>query len=324
MEFDIKIPESHDYNVGDHIEFHKTTLQICIKHGVPPKDIGLRMEYEVKVNEEEKSFKWGGFSEFTEKKAIADHNRDSRIKGLTATLRAATKHFDPIICDHANHVLNLIKNYGDLVHADYDAETAGIDSLLSKLNSNDYALSVQTLNIEPWLVELEKYNNLFKSYVTDTELEQLKKPATSSKSIRKATDAALRKITNRITSRIDVDGPDEYIAFVTEFNIHVDHYNSLVHEHRGRLHAKIDVSNAEIETIAVQSYTGKPISVIPVVKISKEEKDGAVKIVELVFSKDFTVGYKNNVGIGTATLIITGIGKYSGEIVTTFNIVEIE
>jgi lactocepin len=98
----------------------------------------------------------------------------------------------------------------------------------------------------------------------------------------------------------------------------------LVHEHRGRLHAKVDISNAEIETIAVQSYTGKPISVIPVIKISKEDKNGKVKIVELAFSKDFTVGYKNNVGIGTATLIITGIGKYSGEIVTTFNIVEIE
>jgi lactocepin len=120
---------------------------------------------------------------------------------------------------------------------------------------------------------------------------------------------------------MDIEGTGEYVPFVTEFNAHVEHYNNLVHEHRGRLHVKIDISSAEINPVAIQSYTGKPISVIPVVKISKEEKDGKVKIVELTFSKDFTVGYKNNIAIGTATLVITGIGKYSGEIVTTFNIV---
>jgi hypothetical protein len=321
MVLEIKIPESHDFNAGDHMEFHKTTVLICSKHGMPIKDPQLLIGYQGAVSVEEKSFTRGRVSEFTEKKATADHNRDNRIKGLTATVRAATKHFDPVISGHAKHVLNLIKNYGDLAHADYDAETAGIDSLLSKLNSDDYTLSVQTLNIAPWLTELEQYNNLFKTFATGTESEELKKPAGSAKSIRKASDESLRKIINRINSRIDIDGEEEYIAFVTEFNVHVEHYNNLVHEHQGRIHAKTNISGAEIETIAVQSYTGKPISVIPVVKVSKEEKDGTVNIVELVFSKDFTVGYKNNVAIGTATLIITGIGKYSGEIVTTFNIV---
>jgi hypothetical protein len=51
-----------------------------------------------------------------------------------------------------------------------------------------------------------------------------------------------------------------------------------------------------------------------------KEKDGTVKIVEPVFSTDFTVAYQNNVNPGTARLIITGIGKYVGEIDTTFNI----
>jgi hypothetical protein len=56
--------------------------------------------------------------------------------------------------------------------------------------------------------------------------------------------------------------------------------------------------------------------VIPEVSISKDDKN-----VELTFSEDFSVAYKNNVERGTATLIIKGIGKYASEIVTTFNIV---
>jgi hypothetical protein len=60
--------------------------------------------------------------------------------------------------------------------------------------------------------------------------------------------------------------------------------------------------------------------VIPTVKIRKTEKDGAITVVELRFSEDFTVGYKNNTNPGSATLTITGIGRYTGQIITTFNI----
>jgi hypothetical protein len=54
--------------------------------------------------------------------------------------------------------------------------------------------------------------------------------------------------------------------------------------------------------------------------ITREKKDGSVAVVELVFSRDFEVGYRNNVEPGTATLIITGIGRYRGEMTTRFNI----
>jgi hypothetical protein len=320
MELEFNTQELHDYNVGDHLEFHKSMLLIFLKYGIAINDPELLADYQKIVIEEEKSFKLGLRSEFTEKKAIIDYKRDRGLTGLGSMLRAATKHFDPEISDNAKYVLILFKSYGNLVNADYDAETAGIDSLIARLNSSDYAHAVQVLGLAPWIAELEKYNNLFKSYAAETELEQVKKPTISAKAIRKATDEAMRKITKRVTSLINLNGPDEYVPLVTEFNIHVDHYNNLVHERHGRLHVKIDISDAEIDPVAVQSYTGKPVHVIPVVKLRKEEKDGSVTIVELVFSEDFSVGYKNNINLGTAKLIITGIGKYKGEVVTTFNI----
>jgi hypothetical protein len=86
---------------------------------------------------------------------------------------------------------------------------------------------------------------------------------------------------------------------------------------------KTDLSQGEVAPIEVQQYTGKPVYVIPSVKVRKTEKDGTVTVIELVFSEDFTVGYRNNIAPGTATLLIDGIGKYTGQIVTTFNIVAI-
>jgi hypothetical protein len=239
---------------------------------------------------------------------------------MTGTVRSATKHFDPSMRDNAKHVLNLIDSHGDLVNADCNAETAGIDSLIAKLNSKDYIAAVEALGIVPWLVELEKYNIIFKGYIDEAEEELVEKPSVKYRDARNETDKALRKIIRRVFSLMDINGPEAYRQFISEYNVHVTLYNTQLNEHYGRLHAKTDISNAEINTIPVQLYTSEPVYVIPVVKLQKEDKDEDEDIIELVFSKDFTVRYKNNVAVGTATLIITGIGKYSGEIVTTFNI----
>jgi hypothetical protein len=176
------------------------------------------------------------------------------------------------------------------------------------------------LGLAPWTQELETENNLFKTYVEDTTLEQIEKPEVSPKDSRKQTDDALRAITDRVMARINIEGPDYFVDFVKEFNVTTDHYNTLVREHYGRLHARTDITPAEIAEITLQPYTGKPVFVIPSLTLRITEKDGTTKIVEPVFSVDFTVAYQNNVNRGTARLIITGIGKYVGEIDTTFNI----
>ena len=67
-----------------------------------------------------------------------------------------------------------------------------------------------------------------------------------------------------------------------------------------------------VAKIADQKYTGSPIE--PTLVISS----GATK---LTLGKDYTVTYKNNVESGVATAVITGIGKYSGTVAVTFNIV---
>jgi hypothetical protein len=324
MAKEIRTPNKNKFNGGEHIEFHKGSLQICIRNGEAIKYPELITDYEGKVKQEENIYKWMGSSKFTGIKVIADDNRDKDVMGLTGVVRAMTKHFDPTISESAKHVLKLIKNYGDLAHAEYNVETAGIDSLIEKLNSSNYSHAVEVLGIAPWLVELEKHNNIFKSYVVETEQELVERPSIRPQTARKETDEALNKIINRVTSLIDIDGRDAYLPFINEFNVHVDLYNNHLRERYGRLHTRIDVSDAEIDDIGRQLYTGKPVNVIPIVKLAQEEKDGLVTIVELAFSKDFTVGYKNNVDPGTATLIITGIGKYTGEIVTTFNIAEKE
>ena len=67
------------------------------------------------------------------------------------------------------------------------------------------------------------------------------------------------------------------------------------------------------EAIADQDYTGKAIE--PFVKVTM------LGGTTLKNGRDYTISYKNNVEVGTATAIVTGIGKYSGTVTVPFKIV---
>ena len=71
------------------------------------------------------------------------------------------------------------------------------------------------------------------------------------------------------------------------------------------------VQSSWIQSIGKLTYTGEELT--PTVTVM----DGSTTLVE---GTDFEVSYSDNVNAGTATVTITGIGKYSGTTTTTFTI----
>lgn len=74
----------------------------------------------------------------------------------------------------------------------------------------------------------------------------------------------------------------------------------------------IDISKSTISGITDRTYTGAALAQNPVVKYNGKT---------LQSGKDYTISYKNNVNVGTATVVITGIGIYTGTKSATFKIV---
>lgn len=74
---------------------------------------------------------------------------------------------------------------------------------------------------------------------------------------------------------------------------------------------KKDINYTLIDDISDQKYTEKEVT--PLVTITSD-------YIKLDESKDYTVEYKNNVEVGTATIKITGINNYTGTMTKTFNI----
>ena len=83
----------------------------------------------------------------------------------------------------------------------------------------------------------------------------------------------------------------------------------------GRIEFEVEIEKADISGMDVSeisdryAYTGNEI---------KPE----IVLGNLVLGRDYTVTYTNNVNIGTATVIIKGIGNYTGEIRITFVIID--
>ena len=74
---------------------------------------------------------------------------------------------------------------------------------------------------------------------------------------------------------------------------------------------KKSIKDIEVTGIEDKTYTGDSITQNITVKLGDTV---------LVKDKDYTVTYEKNVEVGTATIIITGIGDYEGEIKKTFEI----
>ncbi|MBQ9061812.1 MAG: leucine-rich repeat protein [Eubacterium sp.] len=73
---------------------------------------------------------------------------------------------------------------------------------------------------------------------------------------------------------------------------------------------KKNIESAEVIGIVDKTYTGSPLTQSFTVKM------GSTTLAET----DYTISYSNNINVGTATLIIEGVGDYTGSITKTFNI----
>ncbi len=71
------------------------------------------------------------------------------------------------------------------------------------------------------------------------------------------------------------------------------------------------VVRATTSSVATQVYSGKALTPSPTVKLKGKT---------LVKGTDYTLSYKNNTNVGTATITITGIGNYTGTKTVTFKI----
>jgi hypothetical protein len=253
---------------------------------------------------------------YTKKIAEADRRIDHTLAGADAAVTAALHLPDPAVAEAARAIQIRIKAFGRIAKKTYEEESADVKQLLADLQSAEYAGRVALTGLAPYLTELAAAEAEFEEAFSLRLDETADKPQGRMIDARHETEASYRAMNTVIDAYNTLHpGDPDVVPFIRDLNAEITYFNN--HDHH---HARKDLSKGDqcvVEPVDVQKYTEKAVTPIPKAFWKGDEKHPTV---ELVFAKDFSVSYKNNVDVGTADLTLHGKGDYKGQKTVTFNI----
>jgi hypothetical protein len=240
----------------------------------------------------------------------ADKRIDRVVVAIRSSIDVGLHHFDPIIVAAAEILDKRMHDFGTIPTKSYAEESAAVQLFIIDLQTT-HAAQVLLLGLTPFVNELVLAEEAFTQLFDERTAELAARTEEKLRDVRTKIDKKYDEIIAVLESDTVRNGDALCGAFITEFNIDVEYYK--VHDpHRVRL----DLVHAVAASIPDQFYTGKPIIIIPEVHYVREGHP----TVELQFSVDFTVTYKDNLNVGDADVILHGKGAYKGQKIVTFNI----
>jgi hypothetical protein len=252
-------------------------------------------------------------SVLTQQIADADHRVDRAVAGIKATVNAARHALDAAVAEAARVLYVRLREFGNIRGKAYEEESAAVQVLLDDLNGV-YAPQVALVGLQAWVAELTEAETAFTQLYLQRGSEIALRPQERMTDVRREIEASYHVMSTIIGASTIVDTSGAYDEFIAKLNTQVTYFNE--HNHH---HARKDLSAGEacvVEPIGTQSYTGKAITPLP----KGYYREAGKPTVELVFAKDFSVTYKNNIDVGTANLTLHGKGAYKGQKTVTFNI----
>jgi hypothetical protein len=263
---------------------------------------------------EEAVIQWIRKSVLTEQIAEAARQIDRLLTGINAIVMASLHSSSAVITDAAHKVRIMLKQYGRISRKSYDEEAGDVRAVLELFNGT-YAAEVTTLELTVRVSELSSAFDRFEDLLRRRETERSAKPSCTAREVRKGIEGVYRRMAEIVNANSVADTSPDFAAFIDVLNPDIERLNAEFAKMRRDLGRG---GHTVIDLVETQQYTGRPVTPLPAVHYLEEGKF----VVELIFGKDFTVTYKNNVHAGMAELTVHGKGGYKGTKTATFNIVE--
>ena len=304
----------HFLPLAAHFDFFKKLLALLLAAGTAVKAAleALMPDFNAWLDREDALMRWVRKSVLTEKIAETDREMDFELAGINAALRAIIYGHNEQTVPAATRLLTMVQSYGRVMAEAYDEEAGDVRAMLEQFDG-PYNNDVGTVGLAYRVAMLKDAFTRFEKLLAQREAEQGVKPPYTSREVRKGIEGVYHQMVNIIDANATVGTSDDFAALIALLNPDIDRLNSEFHR------AKKDLGVGDrciIEPFDVQAYTGKAITPLPRGHYREEGKP----TVELVFAKDFTVTYKNNINVGMAEVTIHGKGDYKGTKSTTFMI----
>ena len=216
----------------------------------------LMPEFNAWLAKEDAVTDWVRRSAFTRKIAKADGEVDRLLVGINAIVQSGLHSSMSAIKESAEHVYDMLKNYGNITRESYDVEAGDVAKLLEQF-AGPYTQDVANLGIAMWVQQLQTAYNTFDSLLHQREAEQGEKPALMSAEVRKGIEGVYHQMANIINANATAGTSADFTAFIDILNPGIEHLNAEFHR------ALKDISapgRTLIAPIGTQTYTGFPVT----------------------------------------------------------------
>jgi hypothetical protein len=249
-------------------------------------------------------------SPITELISEFDDQRDNGVWEVNRSAKAAEKSSDPDKANAGKILVDFLKPYRGVAKKPLLTETSTLNFMQDQYNANPAVqAAAHTLQLTNVFANIFSANEQVLKLWNERALVEAEKSGPSPTSARNDLGKAYHNFCNIVLQTIKLQpAPELETLFLVMNEIRIKYAKYLP--------TRLTNANTVVAPIAIQKYTGKPVTPVPSVFIKK----GNDEFSELLFTVDFYITYKNNVEIGQAQILIHGKGKYVGSNTFTFHI----
>lgn len=212
---------------AEHLAFMTDLLSLLKKSKLEPLN-ELITKFDKVVQDEELSQKEIKKSEYTAKLTLLDKQRGDIYRGLVFRLKSELLSMKTEAKNAAKKLMLVVDTYGNFINHNYQKETTEIQNFIVELKSEEYASSVELLEVSEWITWLETLNNDFLKAYTARRDEYASRPDLNTKKIRKEGDVLFKEL-QRITDALEILQPSEELnTLLSKANASIDKWNDVL------------------------------------------------------------------------------------------------
>jgi hypothetical protein len=174
-------------------------------------------------------------SAFTDQLVEADHVRDNLIVGIRKVADGHCNNPDSAFADAGEIVFRVFENQGDIIHQDYQSESAVIDAMTKDLLTTPEKLAaLNVLGLKKWVEHIYDANKSFKDLLLQQVNEQANDNTPSVTSLRKAAVNDFEKLIKCINGGAAMSGNNSFDKLINEMNALMEKYKQKIAIRKGK------------------------------------------------------------------------------------------
>lgn len=186
-------------------------------------------------------------SEATDKIAKADAERDKALMAFTTALKLHSLSDDPVEVEATRSLEILFNTFKNLADLSYEAQTIGMDKLVTELNSPTYSEKVIYLHMSKYVSRMTNTNNEFKTLFSGRIVAGANTEPLDMKAIRNDLFNVYNDFTDYVLAMSKISDSPLYAAALSLLNTARKYYADQLARHLGTLASAKDKKSTKTE-----------------------------------------------------------------------------